>query len=134
VPTPDHRLLIALFTGSGLLHLGRPEVFEPIIPAPLRRWDRVLVLASGGVELACAAGLAHPRSRPAAGLASAALLVAVWPANVQMTLAHGRRARRRGDLGSAVVWAGTLVRLPLQWPLIRIALRSGREGVPRRLP
>lgn len=130
----DHRLLVVLFTGSGLLHLVRPQVFEPIIPAPLRRWDRALVLASGGVELACAAGLAHPRTRPAAGVASAALLVAVWPANLQMTLAHGRRARRRGDLRSTALWVGTLARLPLQWPLVRIALRSGREGGPRRLP
>ncbi len=131
---PDHRLLVALFTGSGLLHLGRPEVFEPIIPTPLRRWDRGLVLASGGVELACAAGLAHPRTRRTAGVVSAALLVAVWPANVQMTLMHGRRARRRGDLRSTAAWAGTLARLPVQWPLIRIALRSGREDDPRRLP
>lgn len=127
MPSPDHRLLVALFTASGLLHLVRPSVFEPIIPAPLRRWDRELVVGSGVAELVCAAGLAHARTRPAAGAASAGLLLAVWPANVQMAVAHGRRARRRGDLASRVLWVGTVARLPVQLPLVRIAWRAARS-------
>lgn len=112
--------LASLFTVSGVLHLVRPQVFEPIVPKRLPR-RRELVHASGVAELACAALLAAPRTRRVGGLASAALLVAVFPANVQMALS-ARRSRR------APAWlkAGTLLRLPLQWPLIRVALRAGR--------
>ena len=115
--------LAAIFAGSGILHLLRPQVYEPIVPHPLPA-HRELVLASGVAELACAVGLVWGRTRRTAGLASAALLVGIFPANVQMCLDHARRARRRRDLGSAAFFAGTVARLPLQWPMIRAALRA----------
>lgn len=116
--------LAGLLLTSGTVHLVRPEVFESIIPAPLADRRRQLVYASGVAELACAVGLVLPPTRRVAGLASAALLVAVFPANVQMSVSHGRRAARRKDASSRAVFAGTLARLPLQWPLIRTALRA----------
>lgn len=109
------------FAVSGVIHLVQPETFEPIIPWPLRTWSRELVLISGAAEIVCAAGLLHPRTRPVAGLASAALLTAVWPANAQMSVDLGRRAARRRDVRSAAALAVSLARLPLQVPLIRIA-------------
>lgn len=115
--------LAAVFAGSGMLHLVRPQVYEQIVPRPLPA-RRELVIVSGVAELGCAAGLLAGRTRRAAGLASAALLVGIFPANVQMCLDHGRRARRRRDLGSAAIFAGTVARLPLQWPMIRTALRA----------
>lgn len=121
------RLLVALFGVSGLLHLLRPRVFEGIIPAPLRRYRRALVHASGVVELVCAAGLVHPATRGTAGLASAGLLIAVFPANVQATVSLGRRAARRRDAASWAGFAVSVARLPVQWPLIRAALRA-RDG------
>lgn len=120
--------LAALLLGSGVIHLVRPQVFEPIVPAPLRGHDRLLVHASGVAEIACGAGLLVPAARPAAGLASAALLVGVFPANVQMSIDHARRARRRRTPAAWGALAGTLVRLPLQWPLVRIALRAAGIG------
>ncbi|MFG1813029.1 hypothetical protein ACGFIF_04605 [Kribbella sp. NPDC049174] len=76
---------------------------------------------TGLAVLACAAGLLHPRTRRAAGLVSAALLVAIFPANVQMAM----DLRRKGTgPAQAVAWA----RLPLQLPQIRAALRASREG------
>ncbi|WP_109472604.1 DoxX family protein [Ornithinimicrobium cavernae] len=120
-------LVIVPFAVSGVLHLVRPQVFEPIVPRPLRRWSRELVLASGVAEVACAAGLLHPRIRPVAGLASAALLTAVWPANAQMTLDLARRARRRRDPRSVAALVVGAVRLPLQVPLIRIAWAARRS-------
>lgn len=117
-------VVAAPFAVSGVVHLVRPEVFEPIVPAPLRRWSRPLVLWSGVAELACAAGLLHPRTRGAAGAASAALLLAVWPANVQMSIDLSRRARRRRDVRSTTALAVSLLRLPLQVPLIRAAWRA----------
>ncbi len=117
-------VLAAAFLASGTLHLVRPEVFEPIIPGPLRRHDRLLVRASGVAEIACGAGMLVPATRPAAGLAGAGLLAAVFPANVQMSIDHGRRAKRKRTPAAVAVFAGTLARLPLQWPMVRIALRA----------
>ena len=112
------------FAVSGVLHLVKPQVFEPIIPKPLRGHSRELVIASGVAELACAAGLAHPKTRQAAGAASAALLVAIWPANVQMSIDLAKRSKRDGDRRSKALFIRSLVRLPLQIPLIGIAARA----------
>lgn len=121
--------LAALFLSSGVSHLVRPQVFESIIPKPLGGYRRELVYASGVAEILCAAGLLTPRIRKVAGLASAALLVAVFPANVQMSASLGGRARRTGATGARATFAGSLARLPLQWPMIRVALRAaGRNG------
>lgn len=112
------------FALSGVLHLVRPRTFTGIIPAPLRPWDRPLVLASGVAELVCAAGLVVPGTRRAAGVASASLLLAVWPANAQMSLSLGRRAQRRRDARSVAAFAVSALRLPVQIPLVRSALRA----------
>ncbi len=94
-----------------------PQVFEPLVP-PWLPARREIVLVSGVAELACAAGLLLPATRRTAALASAALLVAVFPGNLQMAwAARGRRPAYR---------AATLARLPLQVPLVRTAWRAGR--------
>ena len=116
--------LAAVLLGAGVIHLLRPGIYTPIIPAPLRRFDTQLVLASGVAEIACGAGLLIPATRRPSGWASTALLVAVLPANVQMSIDHGRRARRKGTGRAWGAFAGTLLRLPGQWPLIRTALRA----------
>jgi len=105
--TRDLQGLAALFATSGVMHLVRPQFFEPIVPRKLPA-PRGLVYVSGVAELACAAGLLHPRTRSVAGWVSAALLVCVFPANVQMALTE----------------VATLARLPLQIPLIRTALKA----------
>lgn len=120
--------LATMLLASGVVHLVRPQVFEPIVPAPLREHDRLLVQVSGVAEIACGAGLLVPATRPLAGWASAALLLAVFPANVQMSIDHGRRAQRRGTGSAWGVFAGTLARLPLQAPLVRVAWRAARQG------
>jgi uncharacterized membrane protein len=113
--------LAGLFSVSGVMHVIRPQSYETMVPSylPARRG---LVYASGVAELACAAGLMHPCTRKAAGWASAALLVAVFPANMQMAVTEGRRARHQG--GSRARQVATLARLPLQIPLIRVALKA----------
>ena len=72
-----------LLGASGVVHLVRPGVFTPMIPswlpAPTGR-----VYASGVAELPCALGLV--RREAWAGSASAAVLVAVFPGNVQMAM------------------------------------------------
>jgi uncharacterized membrane protein len=121
----DAMALAGLFLASGTMHFIRPEPFEAIVPRQLPS-RRALVYASGAAEIACAVGLLVPRTRRVGGLASSALLVAVFPANVTMTAQAKRRldgdpadSRRRGYL------AATVARLPMQWPMIRTALRAG---------
>jgi uncharacterized membrane protein len=112
--------LAGLFTVMGVLHFVRPRPFERIVPKSLPR-KRELVYISGAAELACAAGLLHPRTCRTAGLVSAGLLAAFFPANVQMALDLNRK-------GTTAAKAVGFARLPLQVPLIRAALKAAREG------
>ncbi|AXT85231.1 hypothetical protein C6I20_08525 [Aeromicrobium sp. A1-2] len=113
-------VLAAIFTVSGVLHFVSPRTYEAIVPKPLP-YKRELVLASGAVEVACAGLMLHPRTRRVGGLASAALLTAVFPANVQMSIDSARDGRKPW-------WftVGTILRLPLQVPMIRTAMRAAR--------
>jgi uncharacterized membrane protein len=116
-PSPlGTRLLSAAFAVSGVVHLVRPQAFEPIVPPALPA-RRALVYVSGVAELVCAVGLQR-RSRWAP-VASAALLLAVWPANGQHALSV-QRSDRTSTAQKVAVWA----RLPMQVPMIRTALRS----------
>lgn len=115
--------LAGLFVVSGVMHLVRPHSYESMVPVQLPA-RRSIVYASGVAELACAAALLHPQTRQGAGWASASLLVAVFPANVQMAVSEGSRARHQG--GNRARLVATLARLPLQIPLIRAALRAAR--------
>lgn len=50
------RAVASAFVVSGIIHLVRPQVFEPLVPPVLPR-RRELVYASGVAEIVCAAGL-----------------------------------------------------------------------------
>lgn len=116
--------MTSAFLTSAVVHLVRPQVFERIVPRILPR-KRELVYVSGVAELACAAGLLMPQTRRCAGLASAALLIAVFPANVQMAVdAHRAIGRKGSTLKRQLIRAGAVARLPLQVPLIRWALQA----------
>ena len=112
------RLVATAFTVNGVLHLVRPQVFEPAMPAWVPA-HREMIVWSGYAELACAAGLAVPQTRKVAALAGVGLLVGVYPANVQMAV--------DAMAGDKPAWkALTLARLPLQWPMIRAMWRTAR--------
>lgn len=106
-----------LFLASGVLHFAAPKPFEAIMPRSLPA-RRAWVYGSGVAEIACGLGLLT--RRPWAGRASAALLLAVWPANVQMALDSGT-GRLPGPADDPVIAWG---RVPLQIPLIWAALQS----------
>ena len=116
--TRTTRLLALLFTTSGIVHLVRPQTFEPLMPSWVPA-HREVILASGVAELACAAGLAVPATRRPAGWASALLLVGVYPGNLKMAA-----DALAGD--NTGLKAAGLLRLPLQVPMIRWALRAAR--------
>jgi uncharacterized membrane protein len=110
------KLLAGLFAVSGMAHLVKPELYEPLMPDVVPA-HREVILGSGVAELLCAAGLLVPRTRKVAGLASAALLVGVFPGNLKMA----DDARRSGK---PVFQAIAYGRLPLQVPMIRAALKA----------
>lgn len=114
--------LCALLGGAGILHFVAPGPYRRIVPAPLRAHATALVATSGLSEIACAALLAVPRTRRFGAYATAALFVAVFPANVQMAL----DSLPRGGHFSPGFAAGAWLRLPLQAPLIFWALRFRR--------
>lgn len=98
-------LLAAGFGAAGALHFARPRMYEAIMPSYLPA-HRELVLASGAAEIIGAAALLVPRWRAFARWWLVLLLVAVFPANVHMTLEHQ-------DYPKVPAWALWL-RLPLQ--------------------
>ncbi|MEO8898531.1 MAG: hypothetical protein ABI473_07565 [Candidatus Dormibacter sp.] len=121
--------LVGLIGGSGVLHLVAPRFYRRIVPEALKRRDAEIVAASGVAEIVCALLLLHPRTRRAAALATAILLAAVFPANVQMALDGGYPDAPFPANSKVGAW----LRLPLQAPLVLWALsfRGDRGG---RLP
>jgi uncharacterized membrane protein len=116
----DAKVVVGAFLASGTVHLVRPETFMPLMPKAVPA-HREVIYVSGVAELVCAVGMLHPRTRRLAGLASAALLVGVFPGNVKMAL---DALKTRNTTFKAV----SLARLPLQLPMIRGALRAARTS------
>jgi len=114
----DLKALVGVLATSGVIHLLKPEVYEPIMPRKIPA-PRAVIYASGVVELVCAAGLLHPRTRLAAGWVSFALLLAVYPANLKMA---SDSARADSTTGKAAAFA----RLPVQLPMLWTAYRTAR--------
>ncbi|MBD8077634.1 DoxX family protein [Cellulosimicrobium arenosum] len=114
--------LTGLLAGAGVLHVVRPQVFEPLIPDALGS-PRAWVVGSGIAEIACGAAVAVPATRRLGAVAGAALFVGVFPGNVKMALdSHpGARAWARRP---AIAWG----RLPLQVPLVAWALAVARHA------
>lgn len=98
-----------VFIGAGVLHFLFPAAYRGIIP-PGYPAPGVLVAVSGVAEILGGLGVLSPwrRTRVAAGIGLALLLVAVYPANVY----------------AAEVWSGWIgwLRLPLQGALVAWAL------------
>jgi uncharacterized membrane protein len=113
------RFLAGVFFANGALHLARPQVYEPLMPAWVPA-HREVILASGVAELACALGMALPPTRRLAGWASVALLLGVWPGNLKMALDSNRS---KSTVFKAVAWG----RMPLQVPMIRAAVAAARS-------
>ena len=106
-------------TAAGSLHFVLPDTYARIVPSGLGD-ARAVVAASGLAEVAAGALLAIPRTRRLGGWCTAAVLVAVFPANVQMA----RDATASGDtVPMLLTWA----RLPLQVPLVLWALAHARR-------
>lgn len=115
-------LLACMFAVTGAIHFLRPGVFDPIVPRLLPGSSRSWTYASGLAEWALAGLVASRRTRSIGGLLSALFLVAVFPANIRTV-----RVVRSQPMAARVI---AMVRLPLQLPLIALAVRVGRSDPP----
>lgn len=114
-------MLAGIFIFAGVMHFVIPASYVGIMPPWLPR-HRELVYLSGALEIAGGVGLLIGRTRRAAGIGLILLLIAVWPANLQMVL--DARAAGRPAWHQALLW----LRLPLQLVLIWWAWRASRAG------
>jgi uncharacterized membrane protein len=113
-----------LFILAGIWHFLFPAYYRAIVPSYLPA-PAALVAVSGLAEIAGGFGLLVPRWRQAAGLGLVVLLLAVFPANVEML----RQGRARGMSGpvEALLW----LRLPFQAVLMWWAWRLSRPSLVR---
>ena len=101
-------LLAGTFVLAGVLHFTKTPVYESIMPSYLPE-PRALVLISGAAEIAGGVGVLLPFPvRRWAGWGLVTLLVAVFPANVNMALNGAVIAGK--PIAPALLWG----RLPLQ--------------------
>ncbi len=100
-------VLAALFVFAGVMHFIKPRFYLAMIP-PWIPFHRAVVIVSGIAEIALGALLVPPMTRIFAAWGLVVLLIAVFPANVQMFLQGNRKIPK---------WA-LLLRLPLQFVLI----------------
>lgn len=120
-PSLSQSLLGALFITTGVLHFISPKFYEAIIPESWP-YKKEMVQVSGVAELAGGIGVLVPSTRRLAGKGLIALLLAVYPANINMAVNPGKYRR----FPAWALWA----RLPLQF----LAIGWVRRAALRRNP
>jgi uncharacterized membrane protein len=114
------RLPLALFfLGAGIMHFVKPRAYEATVPDALPA-HREIVAVSGVAEIAGGLALLDRRTAPWAGWWLISLLVAVFPANLNMAV----NAERFRAVPEALLW----IRLPIQPLLIAWVWRSALRG------
>jgi uncharacterized membrane protein len=98
-------LLCLFFVGAGLNHFINPAFYLKIMP-PYLPWHRFLNYLSGFFEIALGVLLMTPALTRVAAWGLIALLVAVFPANIQMAI----NPQLYPEISPAALW----LRLPLQ--------------------
>src|ERR1700734_393584 len=112
--------LAGLMLGVGTLHFVAPKPFDGIIPVELPGSPRFYTYASGVAEVSIGGALLVRSPRRLAALAAAALVIAVFPGNVNMCrLWWGKPWPMR------II---ALARVPLQIPMVTAALKVARTA------
>jgi len=73
------------YIGAGANHFAKPDFYLAMMPAYLP-WHAALVWLSGLAEIALGVGVLIPRTRRLAAWGVIGLLIAVFPANLNMAL------------------------------------------------
>lgn len=102
-------IMILVYLGAGINHFVHPDFYLKIMPAWLP-WHEELVFISGICEILFALLLVFPLTRRFGVYCIIALLIAVFPANIQMLLDHYHD-------NDPMLWIAIL-RLPIQFVLI----------------
>ncbi len=104
-------LLAVFFVAAGILHYTKTSFYLQAMPPYLPR-PRELVWVSGVFEILGGIGVLVPATQRFSGYGLIALLIAVFPANIQMAAdsAHNPNA----VASSLLLW----LRLPLQFALV----------------
>lgn len=118
-------LLTVGMVGAGVNHFIAVDTYVAMMPSALPA-HRALVYLSGVAEIAGGLGLVLPATRRWAAWGLVALLVAVFPANVNMAVNHLPLGAR--TVPSWALWA----RLPLQLVLVAWAWWYTRPPLPPR--
>ena len=120
IETPKKKSLVLLYvmavgyTILGINHFVNPGFYEPIMP-PYVPMHLMMIYISGAAEILCGILLLPKATRRSAAWGLVLLLIAIFPANIQMAINDAKR-------NDPDLWIA-LVRLPLQLPLIWAAWR-----------
>ena len=117
-------VLALFFVAAGVTHFTRTEFFVSIVPWSLP-YPLAMVYISGVAEIAGGLGILLAPTRRLAGWGLIALLIAVYPANIQMAIEADQWAAR------GVTRAQLYGRLPLQLVLLLWAWWVTKPGAPR---
>ena len=98
-----------LYIAAGMYHFMRPQGYLKIMP-PWLPWPLALVYISGIAEVILGTLMLPASTRPVAAWGIIALLIAVFPANIQMTVNYFH-------YHNPMRWM-TVARLPLQFLMI----------------
>lgn len=108
-----HRHVIAIaFFAVGILHFLKPGVFTKIMPDYIP-YHLAMVYISGVAEILGGVGVLIPRLQEWAGWWLILLLIAVFPANINMAVTSVKVSGY-----TSLYSIATLLRLPLQFVLI----------------
>ncbi|MEO5681048.1 MAG: DoxX family protein [Chitinophagaceae bacterium] len=105
-------IMSLLYIAAGIWHFMRPRSYMKIMP-PWLPWHLQLVYLSGAAEILLGILLVPESTRVMAAWGIIALLIAVFPANIQMTINYFH-------YNNPMKWI-TVARLPLQIVLIWLA-------------
>ncbi len=101
--------MAVVYVAAGINHFIHPAIYISIMPSWLG-WHQLLVAMSGILEILFGLLLIPRSTRVIAAWCIIALLIAVFPANIQMMLNYWHEHKQG-------LWL-TIVRLPLQFVLI----------------
>ena len=104
---------MGLYIGIGSMHFVNAQQFIRVMP-PYLPWHAALVYISGACEIALGVLVLIPGTRVFAGWGLIALLIAVFPANVNMVV-HRIPFQEGAEPNMRILW----LRLPLQ-PLLML--------------
>ncbi|MDX1920195.1 MAG: DoxX family membrane protein [Candidatus Caenarcaniphilales bacterium] len=107
-----------LFILAGSMHFINPQIYLKIIP-PYIPFPLFMVYLSGLFEILLGIGLCMSKLRKLSAWGLILLLLAVFPANIQMTLNHQ-------EFPQIPLWV-LILRLPLQFALIYWAYLYTRD-------